>query len=263
MSSQTVLLIHSGGLTSRQWRKLTAALAPDHQVVAPDLLGYGASGPWPSGEPFHFRQDVAFLDSLLGSLPSPLHLVGHSYGAFLALKLAIARPAEVRSLALFEPVAFGVLDETADADAHRVIDRLPAYDRGAGGVDESWLESFVDWWNGAGTWAALAEDTKASFRAVGWKLSQEVATLISDRTEQSTYTSIHAPTLLLGGGRSPLPERRVLEKLAAALPGATLKIFEEMGHMGPITHAAVVNEAIVTHIRACSDDASETGSAQG
>jgi pimeloyl-ACP methyl ester carboxylesterase len=65
MTTPTVLLVHSGGFTSRQWRKLAEGLAPRYRVLAPDLLGYGASGPWPDGEPFHFRQDLAFLESLL------------------------------------------------------------------------------------------------------------------------------------------------------------------------------------------------------
>lgn len=253
MSSQRVMLVHSGGFTSRQWRRLAAALAPTHQVLSPDLLGYGASGPWPLGEPFHFRQDVARLESLLGDDPAPVHVVGHSYGGFLGLKLALARPAAVRSLALFEPVAFGVLDETADADARHILGLVPSsYEPGADGVDEGWLAKFVDWWNGPGAWAALPDETQASFRSVGWKLSQEVATLTVDRTDRATYGAIGAPTLLLGGARSPLPERRVLENLAAALPRAALQIFEDMGHMGPITHAAVVNAAIVAHIQACS-----------
>jgi pimeloyl-ACP methyl ester carboxylesterase len=256
MSSQGVLLVHSGGFTSRQWRKLAAALAPTYQVAAPDLLGYGASGPWPIGEAFHFRQDVALLESVLDAVPRPVHVVGHSYGGLLALQLALAHPDAVRSLALFEPVAFGILDEPADAEAWRILDKLSlTYERGADGVDEGWLATFVEWWNGAGAWAALAEETKAAFRAVGWKLSQEVVTLVADRTDRATYGSIGAPTLLLGGAGSPLPERRVLEKLAAALPRATLKVFEGMGHMGPITHAAVVNEAIVAHIQACSGEA--------
>ena len=40
MNKQTVLLVHSGGFTSRQWRKLADALAPHFRVLAPDLLGY-------------------------------------------------------------------------------------------------------------------------------------------------------------------------------------------------------------------------------
>jgi pimeloyl-ACP methyl ester carboxylesterase len=256
MSSQRVLLVHSGGFTSRQWRKLAQALAPTHEVLAPDLLGYGASGPWPVGEPFHFRQDVALLESLLGADPAPVHVVGHSYGGLLALQLALARPNAVRSLALFEPVAFGILDEPSDAEVRRVLDLLPlTYNGGSDGVDEAWLATFVDWWNGPGAWASLGDETKASFRAVGWKLSQEVVTLVADRTDRATYGSIGAPALLLGGARSPEPERRVLKKLAAALPRATLQVFEDMGHMGPITHAAVVNAAIVAHIQVCSGEA--------
>jgi pimeloyl-ACP methyl ester carboxylesterase len=253
MSSQSVLLVHSGGVTSRQWRKLVAALSPTYQVLAPDLLGYGASGPWPLGDRFHFRQDVAHLESILNDAKAPVHVVGHSYGGFLALKLALDRPAAVRSLALFEPVAFGILNEPADAEARRMLDLLPTrYSPGADGVEDRWLAGFVDWWNGPGAWAALTEEAKGSFRAVGWKLSQEVATLIMDQTDRGAYRSLNVPALLLGGAHSPLPARRVLEKLAAALPRATLRIFEGMGHMAPITNAAVVNEAIVAHIDACS-----------
>ncbi len=103
MTADPVLLVHSGGFTSRQWRKLAERLAPTHRVLAPDLIGYGASGPWPVGEPFHFRQDVEALAALLAREGAPAHVVGHSYGGFLALQLALAHPASVGSLALDEP----------------------------------------------------------------------------------------------------------------------------------------------------------------
>lgn len=253
MSKPDVLLVHSGGFTSRQWRKLAAELAPTHRVLAPDLIGYGASGPWPVGVPFHFRQDVALLESLLGEVHAPVHVVGHSYGGLLALQLALARPAAVRSLALYEPVAFGVLHEPGDEDARGILAGVQwPYDVGEDGVDEAWLARFVEWWNGDGAWAGLADATRASFRAVGWKLFQEVSTLLADRTDRATYGTIGAPTLLLGGESSPMPERRVLERLAVALPRATLQTFAGAGHMGPITHATAVNAAIVAHIQASS-----------
>jgi pimeloyl-ACP methyl ester carboxylesterase len=254
MTRPLVLLIHSGGFSSRQWRKLADMLAPTYHVLAPDLLGYGASGPWPVGEPFHFRQDLAALQALLGDQSAPAHVVGHSYGGLLALKLALERPAAVRSIAVFEPVAFGILDEPSDADAREILGRLHLqYDRGADGADEAWLAQFVDWWNGPGAWAGLTPETKASFRAVGWKLFQEVESLVADTTDSATYGTITAPTLLLGGDKSPLAERRVLDKLAAALPRATLQILPGVGHMGPITHAALVNASIATHIHAATD----------
>lgn len=251
MTNQTVLLVHSGGFTSRQWRKLAERLAPSYRVLAPDLLGYGESGPWPAGEPFHFRQDLALLESLIAGEGSGVHVVGHSYGGFLALQLALARPELVRSIAVYEPVAFGILDEVADADARQALGLVKReWEPDAGGADEAWLASFVDWWNGAGAWTRLPEETRAAFRAMGWKVFQEVMTLAADQTDRATYATIAVPTLVMGGGNSPLTERRVVENLGAALPHATVQFFPGVGHMGPVSHAALVNAAIVAHVQA-------------
>ena len=227
-------MLHSGGFTSRQWRKLADALAPTQRVVAPDLTGYGARPRWPVGTPFHFQTDVDVVAELMAE---PMHVVGHSYGGLIALQLALQHPGRVRSLSLYEPVAFGILDEPIPA--------FPAFDH-----PDVWLAAFVDWWNGPGAWQKLPPDTQAAFRDVGWKLSEEVRSLMADRTG-ARYAQIQQPTLLLGGGKTPAPERRVLEALAVTLPHATLRIFPELGHMGPITAAGVVNAAIVEHVIAC------------
>jgi pimeloyl-ACP methyl ester carboxylesterase len=251
MTQQTVMLVHSGGFTSRQWRKLGEALAPRYHVLAPDLLGYGEAGPWPDGAPFHFRQDLAFLESLLEPAGEPAHLVGHSYGGFLALQLALKRPELVRSLALYEPVAFGILDEVEDADARAPLALVKReWEPDESGADSAWLEGFVDWWNGAGAWARLPEETRGAFRAMGWKVFQEVISLAADRTDRATYATITVPTLVLGGEATPLTERRVVEKLGASLPHARARFFPGVGHMGPISHAPLVNAAIVEHVDA-------------
>lgn len=260
-----VVCLHSGGFTSRQWKRLAAQLAPRYRVVLPDLLGYGASGAWPPGEPFHYQLDVDAILSLLRMLDEPAHLVGHSYGGFLAAH--VARATAVRSLALYEPVTFSVLDPARDADA--LAGLAPAGESGqeappkgsaarsikqtwqpdASGSDDAWFESFVDWWNGAGAWAALPPDSKAAFRAAGWKLFEEVRTLSADRTG-AAFADIQAPALILGGSRSPLTERRTIERLAGILPHARLEILEGAGHMGPITHHAQVNAAIAAFLDA-------------
>lgn len=229
-----IFLVHSSGFNARQWRRLAESLTGN--VVAPDLLGYAT--PWPSNAPFHFRQDV---EHLAAQLTEPAHVVGHSYGGFLALQLALAHPHLVKSLALYEPVAFGILDEAERAD----VDNVSA----ATGDLETWLSRFVDWWNGAGAWAALAEPTKNAFRAVGWKVSQEVASLATDRSD---YTSIAVPTLLMTGSETRPVERLVVEKLATAMPNARLVRFDGLGHMGPIAAPAAINAEIKTHIDSLS-----------
>jgi pimeloyl-ACP methyl ester carboxylesterase len=239
-----VLLIHSSGLTSRQWRRLADRLAPRHRMIAPDLLGYGAER-WPAGEPFHFRQDVAMLSSLLDE---PAHVVGHSYGGFLALQLALARPELVRRLAVYEPVTFGLLDEPEDAAPRAAIDQVGPYRPAAAGLDESWLERFADWWQGPGTWRALPPQVRQAFCDVGWKVSQEVASLSADRTDRARYATITAPTLILAGERTQPAELHVVRKLARTLPNAKLELFPELGHMGPITGGGAVNAAIAAFL---------------
>jgi pimeloyl-ACP methyl ester carboxylesterase len=253
-AGEPVVLLHSGGLSGRQWRRLRDLLSPDRRVIVPDLLGYGASSPWPVGEPFAMEQDLEALRALLDHAGGPAHLVGHSYGGLLALKLAIERPAAARSLALYEPVAFGLLDRAADADAWALLEAIPlAYDAtGPGGVDEAWLSSFVGWWNGSGAWASLGAEAKAGFRATGWKVFSEVSSLMADRTPREAYAAVTAPALLMGGERSPMPAGRVLERLAAALPRATRHGFPGFGHMAPVSHAAAVNEAIAAHVARAS-----------
>jgi pimeloyl-ACP methyl ester carboxylesterase len=235
-----VLLIHSSGFTSRQWRKLAESLPPlTTRVIAPELLGYGGE-PWPD-RPFHFREDVEHLAAQLDGRPA--HIVGHSYGGFLALHLALAHPHLVRSLAVYEPVAFGVLDETDPLliDVRQVS--------AAENLDlETWLSRFVDWWNGAGAWQQLAPHTQQAFRDVGPKLMREVESLSLDTTTLTDFARITQPTLILCGEATRPAERAVCDRLAGALPNAQLQTFPNLGHMGPIVAPTQVNAAIVAHI---------------
>ncbi len=250
-AGEPVVLLHSGGLSSRQWGRLVEELAGAYRVLSPDFLGYGRSSPWPPGERFHFLLDALAIEALLDSIAEPVHLVGHSYGGFIALLVALHRPARVRSLVAFEPVAFGVLHSRRDeaglesllaADVEGVL-----MDSRTGG-QEAWLRAFVDYWSGAGAWARLSEAARASFRAVGWKLFGEVHSLLLDRTPHQAYAMLSLPTLLLCGDASPIAARRVIAILAEAIPGAQARTVAGAGHMGPLTHAPEVNGWIADHL---------------
>jgi pimeloyl-ACP methyl ester carboxylesterase len=240
-----VLFMHSGGFTSRQWRRLASDLASDHEVVNPDLIGYGSEPPWPTGKPFHFHRDVERLTAMLDGTPT--HLIGHSYGGLLAMHVALAAPEQIRSIGVYEPVTFGVLGPE-DTETRALIDTLPDYHAGDG-IDEAWLAAFVTWWQGRGAWDRLAPETQQAFRDVAWKLSQEVASLSVDTTSRATYATITAPTLVLGGSLTQPAEMQVIQRLSAALPNAILRVFPDMGHMGPITHGPQVNAALAAHVR--------------
>ena len=250
-TGEHVVLLHSGGMSSRQWGRLVEHLAPKYRVVSPDFLGYGGSSRWPEGEEFHFTLDALAIEALLDSLPEPVHLVGHSYGGFIALLVALHRPTQVCSLAAFEPVAFGVLHSRRDAAGLSSLVAAgieSSLTDPRGGGQEPWLRAFVDYWSGEGGWERLSETARASFRVVGWKLFGEVRSLLLDRTPHQVYATLSVPTLLLCGEASPIAARRVVALLAESIPGAHARTVAGAGHMGPLTHAAQVNGWIADHI---------------
>jgi len=239
-----VVLLHSSGLSGRQWRRLTSDLAArGFQVVVPDLTGHGRSPACPEPTPHGYRDEVAAVTGLLAGLHGA-HVVGHSYGGLVALLAALELPSAVRSLVLFEPVAFGVLDPVADA---RALVELEAVDVPWGATaaeHDRWLESFVDYWGGSGAWAALRDDARAEFRRVGWAVHEGVVTLMADSTPSSAYGAITCPVTLITGESSPLAARRVVERLREAIPAARQVTLDGVGHMAPLADADRVNAVI-------------------
>ena len=252
--SEAVVLMHAGGMSSRQWRKLSELLQPTHRVIAPDFLGVGENPPWPDDKPFDYSMDVEAIERRIDGLDR-VHLVGHSYGGLIALLVAERRPERVASLALFDPVAYGVLYQPEDQEGLRDLARASQnplfFDDTRGGGDE-WFEAFVDYWNGPGTWRAMPEPARAAQLRVGKKVYQEVRSLLGDRRPASIYARITAPSLLLTGERTPRAARRVIAILSSVMPRARVQVIAGAGHMGPITHGELVARAVADHVIAAT-----------
>src|SRR5688500_12951709 len=103
-----VVCLHSNASTSGQWRALMELLAPKLHVLAPDTYGAGRSPAWPSDRKVTLRDEVALIEPVLAKAGDSFALVGHSYGAAIALVAAITQPERVRCLALFEPTLFAL-----------------------------------------------------------------------------------------------------------------------------------------------------------
>jgi pimeloyl-ACP methyl ester carboxylesterase len=246
-NADPVVLIHSSGLGSCQWRRIAESLAPKHRLILPDLVGYGESSAVAAGERFHFAIDQLATERLVDHLGVPVHLVGHSYGGLLALLTAMHRPASVRSVTVYEPVAFGILRSERDEDA---LATLPSNTSWPSTPDEieRWLEGFIAYWNGPGAWPALPEPMRATFRATAPKIIGEVLTLGEDRTPLEAYASLAMPVLLLGSETSTLAADHVLAGLERTITNVRRIRIEGAGHMGPITHAARVSEEIAAFL---------------
>lgn len=244
-----VLMLHSSGLSGRQWKPYSRALAEEGwRCVRPDFIAYGESGAWRGPGPFHFHTDLRAMEQLASTLEGPITLVGHSYGGMIALQLAAAIPPErLRAVVVYEPVVWGVLYPESEEMLEKFEeDRF--FDDAAGGSVE-WVQSFVDFWNGDGAFAQLGDPARDAMLASSRKMFEEVRALCYDWTPPEHYASITCPVLVLHGDRSPPPIIRTCEILSESLVNAERRVVEKAGHLGAVLRAPALAPLVAEWLR--------------
>ena len=243
-----VVCVHANASTSAQWRPLADSLAQRFRVLAPDLYGAGASPQWPSERIITLGDEVELLRPILCSVEArPVALVGHSYGACVCLMAALTGACRPRALVLYEPALFALLDEEGatpnEADGIRevVADAGAALDAGR---PEQAAERFIDYWMGSGSWRAMPEARRRPIEVSVRSVRRWGHALFSERTPLDRFRRLDIPVLYLTGERSTASALGVGRLLTAALPRVRIVRFPDLGHMGPITHPSIVNEAI-------------------
>ena len=112
----------------------------------------------------------------------------------------------------------------------------------------SGMQTFIDYWGGAGSWESLPDDKKAQFGHLAVHIAHHFWSLIEEKTPLAAYTAVDVPTLILCGTRSPPPSRAITRLLTETLPHARHRTIRDAGHMSPITHPAQVNRLVVEHV---------------
>lgn len=157
-SGERVVCLHSSTSSGSQWRVLQETLAQQFEVMAVDLHGHGRSPAWPESASCALQLDAAAVAAAAGMGTRDVHLVGHSYGAAVALQIALRWPQRLRSLTLYEPVVFGRLRRAAPQDdALDEIQEIAASVASLVLADclEDAARVFVGYWGGVRAWAAL------------------------------------------------------------------------------------------------------------
>ncbi|MGI8725980.1 MAG: alpha/beta fold hydrolase [Methyloceanibacter sp.] len=246
-----VIVGHCSSASHKEWLPLMQMLSADWRVLAPDFIGYGQSQSWPRGEPFSADADVDVLVALAKKVKGPLHFVGHSYGAALALEAARKLGSRVKSLTLIEPVSFHLL-KVESRPEWREVERLGIAVLGTvgRGDDRSAAKAFMSYWLGRWRWWLAPEKFKAAITATIRKVALEFTIAVEANAPLRDYASITAPTLLIVGSKTRAPARAVADMLAATLPQAELKILKGAGHMSPFTHRAEINRLVLDYLAA-------------
>jgi pimeloyl-ACP methyl ester carboxylesterase len=240
-SKPPVVLLHSSLSSKQQWNRLVRSLSANHRVITIDLYGYGERRMPESHDDFSLATEIDAVTEQVNEEigDEPFHLIGHSYGGAIALRLASDHAARIRSLALYEPVAFSLL-EFGDTARKEVAKLTAAMHRAMDTDRTEATRLFIDYWSGAGAFARLPEEVKSDFIDRIPKVPLDFQALFGDRLRLADLAALDIPVCLLGGLRSPASTIRITQALALALPNADCH-FIDAGHMAPVTHADQVN----------------------
>ncbi|WP_022707541.1 alpha/beta fold hydrolase [Paracoccus zeaxanthinifaciens] len=222
------LALHCMMASGSYWGPVAQALGGRLDLRGFDMPGHGRSDPWTpaEGDPdFH----TAVTRIAASFIQRPLDIVGHSIGATVALRIAVAAPEAVRSLTLVEPVLFAAApspeQDARDAEMAAMLER---------GDIEGAARSFLSVWGGPQPDALPApiRDQIALVADTGDTLRNDAARILRD----GGLESIDAPVMIVTGNDSPTVVHDIADALAARLQDVGRASVPGAGHMLPITH---------------------------
>lgn len=217
-----VVLVHGLSGSTRWWDRNVPALARHYRVYLVNLPGFGALRR--SGPRFVLAEATSWLLAWMEAVGlEGAHLVGHSMGGYLSLRLAARRPEAVGKLVLVDP---------AGVPTHRtMLGHLGPLLLAARYSRPTFLPVLVRDALHAGPFTLLrttrdllAEDVRGDLRRVG------------------------APTLLIWGGRDPLIPPAIGDVMRAGIPDSRLLVIEEAGHNPMFDRPEDFNNALLAFL---------------
>jgi pimeloyl-ACP methyl ester carboxylesterase len=236
-----VVLLHAFPLSRAMWRPQIEALRDRYRILAPDLRGFGGTGPF-DGPPSiaQMADDVA---GLLDALPirGPVVLGGLSMGGYVALAFARRQAGRLHGLILADTKAEA---DSAEAKANR--DRMIAFAQAhpVGDVLEQLLPRLL----GEQTRASRPEVVEEVRRiALAQSSTGIVAALAALRDRPDATAGLGAiarPTLVVVGSEDVLTPPSVAQAMAAAIRGARLSLISGAGHLANLERPDAFNVAV-------------------
>ena len=238
------LALHCMLGSGRYWGPIVDRLNDRITLTAFDFPGHGRSAPWEKaadGPDFH----TTITRIAASQIDRPLDLIGHSGGATVALRIAVAAPDAVRSLTLIEPVMFAAAHDPIQS----LLDRDMLDLMEAGKVEEA-TRHFVDMWGGQ-PYDQLSEAAQTLMRQQIHLLVDMIPTLADDTANilrEGGLEAIDAPVMIMTGAESPPAIHAVSQALAHRLPDVGQASVPGAGHMLPITHPDEVAGLIAVNL---------------
>src|SRR3712207_3018923 len=218
-----LVLVHGTAADHGRWRPVLPAFEERFAVCAVDRRGRGGSG---DSEDYAIEREFEDVAAVVDSLGEPAFLLGHSYGALVALEAALLTRS-VRKLVLYDP---GIEVEGEVVSPPEVVGRLEALleagDR-EGVVATTMREiaglppETVEYMRSQPAWQARVDAAHT--------IPRELRAVKAYRLDRERFGDLGVPTLLLSGSESPAALRKAAEEVDEMLPDSRLVVMPGHG----------------------------------
>jgi pimeloyl-ACP methyl ester carboxylesterase len=258
-TGETVLLISGFPQTRRSWNKLVPLLSQDFEMIAADLPSFGESGILAAPAT---TENVArvFHEFVVANLGTPLHVVAHDFGAWVAYSWALLFAYDFKSLTLMDAGIPGVTltNDVQVSDFKRkwqfifqMLPDLPAE------LTKGKEDIYVGWWfknkvhkPGAVSPQDVAAYVSAYARAGRMDAAFDYCRNIVDDMEfnQKQFKHKLPMRLLAVGGQYSIPA--MADSLKPFFENVTSLVVPDSGHFVPEEQPEVLAESLKAFLRA-------------
>jgi pimeloyl-ACP methyl ester carboxylesterase len=225
-----LLCLHGAGGTHRHWGNQLRDLSDIARVYALDLPGHGRSSATAAEPASVAGYSAALLDFMDACGLDQAVLVGHSMGGAIALWTALDAPGRVLGLGL---VGTGARLRVAPAIL--------------GGFDSdlaATIRLIVDYAYAPATPDALLRQAEADYAGANPVVFRNDFSACDSFDIRARLAEIHCPTAIICGSADRLTPPKYSETLRDGIPGATLTLVPNAGHMAMVEQPDAVSQAL-------------------
>jgi pimeloyl-ACP methyl ester carboxylesterase len=245
----SVVFVPGSCSTGAVWRPIIGIWNGQFRCVTTSLLGYGGTAERRSARDPSITHEAEVVEAVVRKAGGRVHLVGHSFGGFVALAVALRNRVALASLVILEAPAVELLRDCGEDRHYQAFREMTAaYFASFGAGDREAIAAMIDFYGGPGTYASWPARVKTYAVETTPVNILDWASAYGFALTAASLASIEMPTLIVWGSASHHAVQRSNALLREHIREATHATLEGAAHFMISTHPDQVSRLIAAHV---------------